>query len=376
MVSTEVFLLPSNFCQPKIGRSKFLCVVTLRKWLAVPELMISLPILFWHYLLTKTKRTCSLKVAKDIFHSLITDLLPVLLLNVRAYKEAFSQTCYVECCLGHTTAFVGKYKSYNCSGLENLPHELIVEASILRLCVQTPAEGGDGWKCNGGKRGVCHYVPLEQVRSISVAASSPEDLLAPSLVSMASTVAKMRFGFSSRSSHRWFVGVGPMSESADVSDSHLLQFGQSRTRRTKRCCAESVMRINARWDEKGQRRDGNCERDDEKVTSAWVKARLPLTTPLLALKHSQTGLIKLMRTPPEVNHGLEFSAGVCGFALAKTQSNGPTKCQTYQVGQRDHHECVSRPDVEIIRLHGKLCKDTEAARKQANRNVQRKGDDP
>lgn len=57
----------------------------------------------------------------------------------------------------------------------------------------------------------------------------------------------MRFGFASRP-----LGVGPLGESEDVSDCHPLPFGQQ-----KKCRAESVVRINARWDYEGQRREGN-----------------------------------------------------------------------------------------------------------------------
>lgn len=45
----------------------------------------------------------------------------------------------------------------------------------------------------------------------------------------------------------------------------------------------------------------------------------------------------------------------CTFAFIKTQKKkGQQNFQTYQVGQRDHHEGVSWPDVEIIGLHGEL----------------------
>lgn len=80
--------------------------------------------------------------------------------------------------------------------------------------------------------------------------------------------------------------------------------------------------------EERRKRDG--ERDEEEVTSA--KARLPLTEPLLALKRWQTRLINSMRTPPEVNHGLEFSVGVCAFVFAKTQRKGGQNFRLTKLG--------------------------------------------
>lgn len=53
----------------------------------------------------------------------------------------------------------------------------------------------------------------------------------------------MRFGFASRRTQRRSLGVGALGESEDVSDCHPLPFGQQ-----KKCRAESVVRINARWD--------------------------------------------------------------------------------------------------------------------------------
>lgn len=62
----------------------------------------------------------------------------------------------------------------------------------------------------------------------------------------------MHLGFASRRTQRRSLGFGALGKSEDVSDSHLLPFGQQ-----KKYCAESVMRINARRDYEGQRREGN-----------------------------------------------------------------------------------------------------------------------
>lgn len=39
-----------------------------------------------------------------------------------------------------------------------------------------------------------------------------------------------------------------------------------------------------------------------------------------------------MRTPPEVNHGLEFSVGVCAFVFAKTQRKGQQNFKLTKLG--------------------------------------------
>lgn len=41
-------------------------------------------------------------------------------------------------------------------------------------------------------------------------------------------------------------------------------------------------------------------------------------------------------------------------SAARKHMREENEIHSHQVGQGDHHECVSRPDVQIIRLHGKL----------------------
>lgn len=67
--------------------------------------------------------------------------------------------------------------------------------------------------------------------------------------------------------------------------------------------------------------------------------------------------------------GIVCAVGVWCFRVCQNTQERTTRFQTHQVGQRDHHECVSWPDVEIIRLHGELCAVREAGKKKKTFNV-------
>lgn len=98
---------------------------------------------------------------------------------------------------------------------------------------------------------------------------------------------------------------------------------------------------------------GDSERAEKEVTTALWTRRYLLSKPPLAENGLQTRLINSVRTPQR--------SIISEVIVQKPRGKHTTdidamnaEIPTHRVGQGDHHERVSWPDVQIIRLHGKL----------------------